>query len=128
MTDFSDPIAVALEPEVLASRRAFPQAQAMLAGAPKRMVAPAATVTWHGSSVHPETGAVALVDPAGPLADLVGEVIRLTRVTPGATRRVFVYVVGSASLDGDLSLTRRAFLSLGLLALSDITAIIETVA
>lgn len=116
MSDFLDPITAQLEPELMASRRAFPVAQALLAGGAQRTAAAAAQVEWHDSVEHPETGAVALAPISGEFSDLVGEIVKVTRTDGG--RSVYVYVVGSTDLpDGvALSLARRPFLALGLLA------------
>jgi hypothetical protein len=72
---------------------------------------------WHGTKADPEIGAFALVDENGPLKELVGDVIRVSR---GFTS-IFLYVNGLAELpEEDLSLTRRAFLALGPLAATDL--------
>lgn len=68
--------------------------------------------TWHSTSADAETGAFAIVDANGPLADLVGERLLVTvrgldEETPPS---VAVFVNSEAELyDADISLTRRTF-------------------
>lgn len=131
MTNFQNPIEVQTDAELMASRRAFPTAQQLLAGGVLRVVADVLNVGWHDSSEHPETGAVALVSENGELVDLVGEVVQVTRypVATGAATCA-VYVVGSGDLEADIdiSLSRRAFLSLGLLSLESLPCRVEVIA
>lgn len=100
-----------IEQEVQWSRRAFPEAQALLRGVPLaglRFV----EVGWHDATTHPEVGSIAVVRTGGPLEDLVGEVLRVTR----SGREVFVYCYGGAGVPTDLSLARRPFMALDHLA------------
>lgn len=110
--------------EIAAGRRAFPMAQQLLAGAPSRRVPGFVDVCWHGSARHPETGAFALVSLDGGLTDLIGDVLK---VTSPSGRSVFVCVLGMRDVTCPLSLTRRAFLGLALLARSPLGCVVEVV-
>jgi hypothetical protein len=67
------------------------------------------TAEWHGTSLDERRGAFALVREGGPLEELVGERVRVTR----RSREAYVYIVGSTDdMDEDLSLTRRAWMAL----------------
>jgi hypothetical protein len=104
-----------LEPEVLWARRAFPKAQEWLAGEPLRSIG-LVDIGWHYTDAHPETGAFAVVRRGGPF-DIAGETPLLGEVVIlGGHDPVYVYCVNSAAVVADLSVTRRVFLALGLLA------------
>jgi len=110
-----DPVEMAMEPEVLASRRAFAHAQAQFRGGTGARVTSAAAASWYGSNVYPEGGALAVVRPGGALEDYVGEVLYIQFIEPGAERHVYVYVPASSGAvedDVDIALARRAFLEL----------------
>lgn len=123
-TRFSDQ----LDTELMISRRAFPVAQALLSGPVLRLVAEAAEIGWHGSQTHPETGSVALVREDGPYVDLVGQIVRIERPVPTEPREVFAYVFATAPILGDISLARRTFMGLGILANESIEGSIGIVA
>lgn len=128
MTDWDDPIQAQVEPEAMMARRAFPVSQQLLGGATVEVAAESLNVGWHGTDLHPENGATALVDPAGDYAGLVGEILCLTRLERGG-RSIYVYVIGSAKLDADvdISVSRRAFLGIGILASEFVAAKAEVV-
>lgn len=89
-----------------------------------------ATCSWYGTTFDATAGANAVVRSDGPLADLVGERIQVTRRGGVGTRRVFVYVSNvldfpDTESDQDLMLTRRAFLGLGSNALDDLRVEVE---
>lgn len=112
------------EPELLTIRRAFPEAQLALAGVPLDRVF-AGPVGWHGTSVHPELGSAhAVVRSFSDLDELIGEVLRIT--VPGRPP-IFVYVVGARDVPWQVSVSRRAFMALGLLSAESVEAIVETV-
>lgn len=113
-----------VEQELLDSRRAWPQAQAIFAGTPLRRLASRVEVGWHGNDVDSETGACAVVRDGAGLDDLIGEVIRVSI----DSREAFVWVRGSRGVPHDISLTRRAMLSLGLLTHESIACVIEVIA
>lgn len=76
-----------------------------------------ATAGWHSTSLDAETGAVAIVRTGGPLEDLVGERVRVTRRVGTLARSVAVFVVDEQDFpdelqDEDLSLSKTAFLRL----------------
>ena len=102
----------------LNARLAFPQSQLALApmGGGGATVLLDARVGWHGSLLAPETGAFCLVCQEGRLAGRIGELLEVGQ--PG--RSVIVLVDGSVGLPGDLSLSRRAFLALGPLAVDEL--------
>jgi hypothetical protein len=72
------------------------------------------TLGWHGNRLDPERGSFVIVDSDGPLADLVGERLRITvgRDQP-VPRSVVAYCHTMAALASDLSLPRRLYLALG---------------
>jgi expansin (peptidoglycan-binding protein) len=117
-----------LDLDLMKSRRVFAVAQEAFAGAVLRVAAADATIGWHSTDLHPETGSVALVREDGDFADLVGEVISVTRRLPTETRVVYAYVLGTASILDDLSLARRAFMGLGILTNEQLSCSIEVIA
>lgn len=85
---------------------------------------------WYGTKFDPTTGARGIVRSDGPLADLVGERIRVSTRVGGGVRSVAVYVHDEREFpdelaDEELLLTRRAFLALGNLALDNLTVSVE---
>jgi hypothetical protein len=117
-----------LDIDLMQSRRAFPVAQQLLSGPVLRQETESAVIGWHGSSTHPETGSVALVREDGAFVDLVGHIVRIDRQLSGATRSVYAYVVATGPIADDLSLTRRAFLGLGILANETLDCAIQVLA
>jgi hypothetical protein len=105
-------------PAEIAARLAWPEAQRLLASAVDDSAATLVTsATWHGTATDDNPGAFAIVRAGGPFAGLVGERLLIT-TTGNRARSCVVYVLKAVpALDGDLSLTRRAFASLDLLAL-----------
>jgi hypothetical protein len=110
------------------SRRALAVSQAVWDGPVRSVASPSSSVVWHGSSASRETGPVALVPLDGELADLVGNIVRVVRLGGVFQRSVCVYVLKQVDMEGDISLSRRAFLQLGILALEDLNCRIEVVA
>jgi hypothetical protein len=117
-----------LDLNLMMSRRAFPVAQAAFEGAVLRTAAANAVIGFHGSDTSAETGAVALVREDGDHVDLVGEIVRVSRRLSGETRTVLVYVFGTGPILDDLSLTRRGFMGLGILAAETLECSIEVIA
>lgn len=109
---------------LLDSRRAFAMAQQLLAGQIDDAGAVTLDVGWHETTVDPELGAVAVVQDGAGLDDWIGETLRVTSQVH-TDRSIFVYVLGSRGVPTGLSLSRRAFLALGLLSLSSLTCSIE---
>lgn len=107
------------------SRRALSISQEAWEAEARALVAVSAQIGWHGSKTHKETGAVALVPLEGEFSDLVGDIIRVTRLGNGPQRSVIVYVVGRVDTELDLSIARRPFQELGLLANESIAARVE---
>lgn len=114
------------EPEILEARRSFPDTQAAMAaaGVPTLFGADFYTVSWKGHELTGTQGSFCVVRADGPLANLVGDHLRLRF---GASKSVFVYCVGSANLEVDIGVTRRAFAALELLAVDSITVLVEVV-
>lgn len=114
-------MAVPFEPELMMSRRAFPKAQELLAGAPLRRLPGLVDVGWHGTDVHPETGACAVLGLGGDQA-LIGEILKLTY----GDRVCFVYVLAVRSVPTPISITRRSmFPTLALLTHESIPCLVE---
>lgn len=108
------PAAVPLETEFYYARFPFPLAQAALdTGKVVENSGQIASLGWHGTRIDPERGSFAVVNADGPLADLVGERLKITSSGGEARpRTVFVYCHTRASIEEDLSVTRRLFLGL----------------
>lgn len=117
-------MAEAVELEVLNGRRCWATAQALLAGEKRDAQPVEMDVGWHDTSVHPESGAFAVVGIDAGLGDWIGEVLQVT----GNGRAVFVYVLGSADVPTGLSLSRRAFASLSALAAESLLALVDVIA
>lgn len=109
------------EPEVLDARLPFPDAQVALDGVPSSRLTDFHTCGWYGTTLHDERGAFAMVNETGPLADLIGDRLRLRY----ERKSVNVYCFGSTDLPHDIAITRRAFASLELLAVEEIEVLVE---
>lgn len=88
---------------------------------------------WYGTTFDPTNGANAIVRSDGPLADLVGERLLLTRRDEVSDRFVAVYVHDEREFpdevaDQDLLLTARAFLALGSQPLDGLDVEVATLA
>jgi hypothetical protein len=112
------------EPEILAARQGYTDAQEDLFGTPIERRPGLPSCGWYGTSVSAERGSFALVNRGGPLEDLIGDRLKLTY----GDCSTFVYVFGSDDLDYDIHITRRAFAALELLAVERIDLIVEVVA
>lgn len=117
-----------LDLDLMMSRRAYPVAQEAFSGPVLRVAAEEAAIGWHGAELHPETGSVALVREDGPFVELVGEIVRIERRLASETRVVFAYVYATAAILDDLSLARRTFMGLGILANENLVCSIGVVA
>lgn len=82
---------------------------------------------WHGTLVNPERGAFAIVNKDGLLADYVGERVKVTYDSgvEAPIRAVYVYVLDVDAIEEDISLTRRAFLSIAPLATETLSVHVE---
>jgi hypothetical protein len=117
----------ALAVELLTARRAFPEAQRVLAAERTLRRLPfSVEVGWHDTRVHHEAGSFALVRRAAAVGVRPGEVVCVTAAL--THRSVFVYVVAHEAISTDLSLSRRAFLALGLLTHETLHCTIEVAA
>lgn len=112
-----------VEPEVFAGRRAFATAQTLLQGVALRRLDEFVDVGWYDTSVHPESGCFAVVRDGGPLTDLVGEILHVTR----GDRSVFAYCVGRRAVPTDLALYRRAFRAIAILPMEVVATTVEVV-
>lgn len=104
------------EDEILIARHAFPDAQAELAGVSALFSGTQYACGWYGTRISDERGSFAVVNTKGPLADLVGDILKVRHPAAdlGETS-VWVYCVGAVNLDAqeyDLALSRRAFMAL----------------
>lgn len=91
-----------------------------------------AVIGWHGPMTD-ATECAAIVRSDGPLADLVGQRVRLTRRIGPRRREVAVYVADEQPWPGgfepeDLSVSRRAWLELGDWALDSLEVTVEELA
>lgn len=111
---------------VLVGRRCFADAQAQLGVRPPNQTVDALVTTgWYDTALNAEVGSFAVVDPAGVLADRVGQVLRVST----GSFSVFAYVIGSASTStgAPLALARRAFMALGPLSVGTLECVVEVV-
>lgn len=113
----------AVEQEIMDARRAFPKAQELLFGPPDGELSWVGPCGWHDVSVNREAGAFAVVAFAGPLAESVGEVVRVSR----GPRSVFVYIVASADIVQPISIARRAWWDIGGLVETSAQVVVESV-
>lgn len=125
---FDNPITAQVIPELMIARRAFPVSQELFSGPVLREASPSAQIGWHDSEICAEAGAIAIVPEDGDLTELVGELVVVKHHLPAEIRGVFVYVLARGAVQGDLSLSRRAFLHLGLLSLEAIECTVEVLA
>lgn len=107
--------------------------QEVFAGGPAANTRTTATAGWYGESFDPVRGAFAIVRSDGPLADRVGERIRVTYATPTRDRSVLVWVrdeqqFPEEAAGEDLVLTKTAWLRLAPLALNTVQVAVETIA
>lgn len=116
-------MAVRFDPDRMAGRRSWAAAQRRYAGQVLEAVG-VVDIGWHDTATHPETGAFALVAGSAGLDRLFGEILRV-RV---GRREAFVYVLGAGAVPTPISLSRRAFFSLGLLSEETLSATVEVVA
>lgn len=114
------------EPEIIDAKLAFPDAQRALAGVPEPGTAVRSTVGWYGTSLHPDRGCFAIVREDGPLADLVGDRLRVTYNDKSVT----VYCIGARTIDSgeDIVITRRSWAAVELLSMDRIVAVVDVVA
>lgn len=96
------------ERDIIFARGAFPDVQADLAVYPPRAINGVFTCGWYGTAINPERGSFCLVNEDGPLADRVGDYLRLSYLS----EQVTLYCVEALSLPYDLAVTRRAFFEL----------------
>jgi hypothetical protein len=113
------------EAELMWAQRAFPKAQQLLAatGAPTRRLPGLVDIGWHGTEVEPIAGAVGVIGLGGD-QDLLGEVVRVSN----GTRSIYVYLLGVRAVPTPYSVSRRAFLGLGLLAIERLACVVEVIA
>lgn len=98
--------------EMWYGRLPWPESQEVFSGTPPSLASEATgAAVWHGTQVSPERGAFAVVQVGGKFDSLVGERVRV-RPLGIAARSVYLYVLDAQDIEGDISLTRRAFLQL----------------
>jgi hypothetical protein len=113
-----------LEVEIMAGRRVFATAQALLSGGPiAGLASQRLSVGWHNSSVNSESGSFAVVAQNGGLDDLVGEIVSIKY----SNAIIYAYVLTTADVPVQLSVTRRLFLAMNRLTLESITADVRPV-
>lgn len=83
-----------------------------------------AVVGWHGTLTDPQRGSFCIVSSSGPLADLVGERVKVSK----GDRSVYAYCHTDGDILEDLSLTRRAFMALDYPATTELEATVEIMA
>lgn len=119
--------------ELALSRQPWEVTQRIFAGAPLKATRAVVRAGWHGTILDTEDGAVCVVRDDGPLADLVGQRLRVRRRARSGYRTVYLYVhrampFPDAKLDEDVSLPRRPWLALERWAKDGVPVIVEAVA
>lgn len=106
--------ALEYESELVIGRRAFSTAQAFYRTFTGTISTFAGvSISWHDTRVDINEGSFAVVHPTGRLQGLVGEIVRVAV----GKRDVYAYVVADSQLiPTDITLARRAFMAVGLLA------------
>ena len=112
------------EPEIIDARKSFLDAQGALGGVAAERMNDTYVCGWFGTGLVEDRGSFAVVDEAGPLAELIGDRLRVIH----GQRTVVVYCFGSTDLDTDLAIARRAFAAIELLAVEEITVEVEVLA
>lgn len=102
------------------ARYAFPSAQSIFLPAPTAAEY-IGTCGWHGWSFDPERGSFAVVREDGPMADLVGERLKVTY----GEQSVAVYCHTSGDTVEDISLSRRLFMALAPAATTELDVVVE---
>ena len=97
-----------LEPDIIYSARAFPDVQADLNLYPPRPINGVFTCGWYGTSISEGRGSFAIVNDNGPLADRIGDYLRVQFTNKSVT----VYCVESFTIPYDIAITRRAYFEL----------------
>lgn len=116
-------MSLVVEPEILSGRRAFTEAQVLLAGEPLTQLPLELDIGWHDTSTHPEAGAFAVIGIESGLDELIGEIVLVT----ANARACFVYVMASADVPTPFSLARRAFCALSTLSVEELSALVQVV-
>lgn len=113
---------VAVLPEIQAGRRVFAVAQTILSTGFSAQRAQQITLGWHDSIVNSENGSFAVVNSDAAMAGLVGEIVQVA-IAGGAS--VYAYVLTTADVPVQLSLTRRLFLSMARLTIESLPATVS---
>lgn len=102
------------EAETILAHRSFATAQGWMALFTNvETIFTSVSVNWHDTNVDVNDGSFAVVQTGSRLADLVGEIVRIAV----GTRSVYAYVVSESTvIPTEVTLTKRAFLALGLWA------------
>lgn len=121
------------ESDLYYSRLPLPEAQSILGvGGPQVGTRRLVSVGWHDTFIDPEMGSAALVRDGSDLVDLfLGERVRVTRQQVTKPRTVVAYVHNVAdanAFDWDLSLSRRLYAQIALLANETVPVIAEVIA
>lgn len=99
---------MAEESDIVFARRNFIEVQAALDVYPSKMIDGVFTCGWYGTAINAERGSFCVVNEDGPLADRVGEYIRVSYLNGS----VSVYCLESLTIPYDLALARRAYYDL----------------
>lgn len=114
------------EQEVIIARKGWLDAQIELGGVSRPFSGEVYMAGWVDTRIAEERGAFAIVDQAGPLAGLVGDILRIVN----RDRNGFVYCVGATDLSAqeyDIALTRSAWARIAPLAEEEIAVVVEVV-
>lgn len=118
----------------LYDRAQLPLAEAQVALAalsnPQPVARASARSGWHGNKLDDGQASFAVVDSGGPLADLVGRVVKVSLDQTITAREVWAFCHASYALDpgDDLSLSRRLFLALAPLNTESVPVTVEVIA
>lgn len=99
------------------ARLPFGAAQTALETTPVVDTSVLARAGWHGTALDRERGSFAIVNRGGKLKQMVGKRVS---VSTFSGKSVIAVVSGEASMEDDISLTRRSFMEIGPLALESV--------
>jgi len=114
------------EPEILSARKGWPDSQADLGGIAVPFTGLVYLCGWVDTRITEERGAFAVVNQTGPLAGLVGDILRIVN----GQRSGFVYCVGATDLsvqEYDLAISRQAWARIEPLSTEEIAVVVEVV-
>lgn len=116
-----------VDEEVHIGRRAFPETQELFSQVGDHRLDNFVEVGWYGTEAHPESGSFALVREGGPLEELVGEILGITRDVSADPLPTYCYVIGALPIVDDLQVFRRVFVNFAPLWRDTVRCVVEVI-